>query len=65
LSEARKRCRNFLYSLPPERPTTVAAVVTSELKETARELVEGGVWPGFEAIAPAAVRVPAGVPASI
>jgi LysR family tcuABC transcriptional regulator len=56
------RRRNFLYSLPPERLTTVAAVVTSELKDTARELVEGGAWPGFEAIVPAPARspVPAG-----
>jgi len=52
-SDVRFRRRNFLYSLPPERLTTVAAVVTSELKETARELVESKVWPGFEEIAPA------------
>jgi LysR family tcuABC transcriptional regulator len=62
-SDVRFRRRNFLYSLPPERLTTVAAVVTTELKETARELVEGGVWPGFEAIAPAPPRVTAAVSA--
>ena len=39
-SDVRFRRRNFLYSLPPERLTTVAAIVASELKETARELVE-------------------------
>ncbi len=62
-SDVRFRRRNFLYSLPPERLTTVAAVVTGELKETARELVEGGAWPGFEPIAPA--RAPAPVPADV
>jgi LysR family tcuABC transcriptional regulator len=62
-SDMRFRRRNFLYSLPPERLTTVAAVVTGELKETARELVEGGVWPGFEAIAQAPQRAPVGVSA--
>jgi len=62
-SDVRFRRRNFLYSLPPERLTTVAAVVTGELKETARELVEGGAWPGFEPIAPARPPVPAGASA--
>jgi LysR family tcuABC transcriptional regulator len=62
-SDVRFRRRNFLYSLPPERLTTVAAVVTGELKETAREVVEGGAWPGFEPIAP--VRTPAPVPADV
>jgi LysR family tcuABC transcriptional regulator len=50
-SDAHLRRRNFLYSLPPERLTSVAAVVIGELKETARELVEGGAWRGFEEIA--------------
>lgn len=58
-SDVRFRRRNFLYSLRPERLTTVAAVVTSALKETARELVESKVWPGFEEIAPAQSRTPA------
>lgn len=62
-SDVRFRRRNFLYSLPPERLTTVAAVVTSELKDTARELVESKAWPGFEAIAQAPTRVAAGVSA--
>ena len=62
-SDVRFRRRNFLYSLPPERLTTVAAVVTSELKETARELVEGGDWPGFEAITPSPTRAPVGASA--
>jgi LysR family tcuABC transcriptional regulator len=50
-SDAHLRRTNFLYSLPPERLTSVAAVVTGELKEMARELVEGGTWRGFEEIA--------------
>lgn len=58
-SDMRFRRRNFLYSLPPERLTTVAAVVTSELKETAHELVESRAWPGFEEITPAQARAPA------
>jgi LysR family tcuABC transcriptional regulator len=62
-SDVRFRRRNFLYSLPPERLTTVAAVVTSELKETARELVEGKTWLGFEDIGPAPARTPAAVKA--
>ena len=49
-SDVRFRRRNFLYSLPPERLTAVAAVVTSELKETVRELVNGKSWAGFEDI---------------
>ncbi|WP_206771925.1 LysR substrate-binding domain-containing protein [Polymorphum gilvum] len=50
ISDARFRRRNFLYSLPPERLTTAAAVVANELKETARELVDGEAWDGFEDI---------------
>ncbi|WP_040485088.1 LysR substrate-binding domain-containing protein [Lutibaculum baratangense] len=50
ISDAHFRRRNFLYSLPPDRLTTAAAVVASEIKETARELVESKTWPGFEAI---------------
>jgi LysR family transcriptional regulator, regulatory protein for tcuABC len=60
-SDARLRRKNFLYSLPPERLTGVAAVVASQLKETARELVEGGTWRGFEEIAGAEARVSAEV----
>jgi LysR family transcriptional regulator, regulatory protein for tcuABC len=57
-SDVRFRRRNFLYSLPPERLTTVAAVVTAELKDTARELVENKIWPGFEGITPVQARSP-------
>jgi LysR family tcuABC transcriptional regulator len=51
-SDVRFRRRNFLYSLSPERLTTVAAVVASELKDTARELVDDPLWIGFESAAP-------------
>jgi LysR family transcriptional regulator, regulatory protein for tcuABC len=60
-SDARLRRKNFLYSLPPERLAGVAAVVASQLKETARELVEGGTWRGFEEIAEVEARVSAEV----
>lgn len=53
IADARFRRRNFLYSLPPERLTTVAAVVAAELKLAVRELVESRRWPGFESPAPA------------
>jgi LysR family tcuABC transcriptional regulator len=47
-SDVQFRRRNFLYSLSPERLTTVAAIVTGELKETARELIANESWHGFE-----------------
>ena len=50
ISDAQFRRRNFLYSLPPERLTTAAAVVAGELKDAARALVAGEQWMGFEAI---------------
>jgi LysR family tcuABC transcriptional regulator len=53
ISDATMRRRNYLYSLPPERLSTAAAVVASELKETARDLVATGAWSGVEAVAPA------------
>lgn len=59
ISDARFRRRNFLYSLPPERLTTAAAVVAAELKETARELIESDTWPGFEEIRPGRQKVEA------
>ena len=62
-SDAHLRRKNFLYSLPPERLTSVAALVTGELKETARELVAGGTWRGFEEIAGSGAEVPLRGPA--
>ena len=61
ISDARFRRRNFLYSLPSERLTTVAAVVAEELKEVTRELIEDDRWSGFEKISPAGVETPAEV----
>lgn len=49
-SDAVFRRRNFLYALPAERLSPAAAVVASELKDTARQLVESDAWPGFESI---------------
>ena len=40
--------RNYLYSLLPDRLSAAAAVVAGEVKETARRLVETGVWSGVE-----------------
>ena len=56
ISDARFRRRNFLYSLPPERLSTAAAVVAKELKETAAELVESHEWDGFEHVQPRAKK---------
>ena len=50
ISDARMSRRNYLYSLGPERLSTAAAVVATELKETAHELVDSGVWSGVETI---------------
>ena len=53
ISDARMIRRNFLYSLPPKRLSTAAAVVASELRSTAKELVESGAWSGVKAMIPA------------
>lgn len=50
ISDARMRRRNYLYSLSPERLSTAAAVVATELKETARERVDSGAWSGVESV---------------
>ena len=55
ISDARMIRRNYLYSLPPKRLSTAAAVVSSELRDTAKELVESGAWSGVRAITPAHV----------
>lgn len=55
ISDARLIRRNYLYSLAPKRLSTAAAVVASELRETALELVESGAWSGVETVAPAHV----------
>jgi TRAP-type mannitol/chloroaromatic compound transport system permease large subunit len=48
ISDARMTRRNYLYSLTPERLSTAAAVVATELKETTRRLIEAGEWSGVE-----------------
>jgi len=53
ISDARMSRRNYLYSLPPARLSTAAAVVAAELRSTALGLVDSGAWSGVEAIAPA------------
>ena len=60
ISDAHMTRRNYLYSLPPERLSTAAAVAAAELKDTARRLVESGTWSGVELISP--VRGPSAVP---
>lgn len=52
ISDARMIRRNFLYSLPPKRLSTAAAVVASELRDTAKELVDSGAWSGVKAMIP-------------
>jgi LysR family transcriptional regulator, regulatory protein for tcuABC len=49
-ADARITRRNYLYSLPPERVSTAAAVVATELRDTARELVRTGEWSGVQPI---------------
>jgi len=53
VSDARLMRRNYLYSLAPGRLSAAAAVVATEIKETARRLVESGAWEGVELIAAA------------
>jgi len=52
ISDARMIRRNYLYSLSPKRLSTAAAVVSSELRDTAKELVESGAWSGVRAMTP-------------
>jgi len=73
IADAHMMRRNYLYSLAPERLSTAAAAVAAEIKDTARQLVESGIWSGVELIPPMlvqsvgpeaverAARVPAGV----
>lgn len=53
ISDARMIRRNYLYSLSPKRLSTAAAIVASELRDTAKELVESGAWSGVKAMIPA------------
>jgi LysR family tcuABC transcriptional regulator len=63
IADAHMSRRNYLYSLPPARLSTAAAVVAAELKATALELIASGAWTGVEAITPAAPLPPAPAPA--
>jgi len=62
VSDAHMSRRNYLYSLPPERLSTAAAVVATELHATALELMASGAWTGVEAISPPAPPSPEPVP---
>lgn len=46
ISDARITRRNYLYSIPSHMLSPAAAAVASELRETARRLVESGEWTG-------------------
>jgi LysR family transcriptional regulator, regulatory protein for tcuABC len=52
ISDAHMVRRNYLYSLPPERLSAAGAVVATEIKATARELVDSGAWSGVELLKP-------------
>jgi len=56
ISDAHMMRRNYLYSLAPERLSTAAAAVAAEIKDTARQLVESGIWSGVELIPPMLVQ---------
>ncbi len=46
ISDAEMKRPNFLYSVDPERLTPAAAAVRGELRETVKQLVNGGTWKG-------------------
>jgi LysR family tcuABC transcriptional regulator len=56
ISDARITRRNYLYSLMPDRLSTAAAAVGAELRETARRLVDTGVWSGVASVQPKTAR---------
>ena len=41
---------NYLFSVEPTRMSPAAAVVRTELRETVKDLVTGGVWGGVSLI---------------
>jgi LysR family transcriptional regulator, regulatory protein for tcuABC len=53
ICDARMSRRNYLYSLPAQRLSAAAAAVASELKETARGLMDSGTWTGVQPVAAA------------
>lgn len=50
ISNARMTRRNYLYSIPPNMLSPAAAVVATELRETAQCLVETGEWTGVSLV---------------
>lgn len=50
ISDARISRRNYLYSIEPVMLSPAAAAVASELKDTARRLVESGAWRGVQLV---------------
>jgi LysR family transcriptional regulator, regulatory protein for tcuABC len=58
VSDAHMSRRNYLYSQPPARLSTAAAVVATELNTTALELMTSGAWTGVEPISPPAPPSP-------
>jgi LysR family tcuABC transcriptional regulator len=47
-SDASMKRQNYLYSVVPERLSPAAAAVRAELKETVKQLVHSGAWPGVD-----------------
>lgn len=50
ISDATLSRRNYLYSIAPHMMSPAAAAVATELRETARKLVESGEWTGVELV---------------
>lgn len=46
VSDARMSRRNYVYSISPERLSPTAAVVITEVRDTAEDLVTSGEWHG-------------------
>jgi LysR family transcriptional regulator, regulatory protein for tcuABC len=55
VSDARMSRTNYLYALPAQKLSPVAAVVRDELKAVVRGLIEGGQWQGVNLLEPEAV----------
>lgn len=46
ISDARISRRNYLYALPPDRLSPAAAIVSGEIREITRWLIDEGIWSG-------------------
>jgi LysR family transcriptional regulator, regulatory protein for tcuABC len=62
-SDAEMTRQNFLFSVVPERLSPAAAAVRTELRETVKDLVASGAWPGVKHAAQVAVAAPPSRPA--